>query len=93
MRSAIAERAIATGKASSIDGMKQGLGELKELQLGVGGGPAAGAPWTGERVLGLLISILAISLGAPFWFDFLNRFVNVRQTGTKPTATAGQIVG
>lgn len=34
--------------------------------------------------LGFLITALAISLGAPFWFDLLNRFVNLRVSGAKP---------
>lgn len=91
VRSAIAERAVAAGRASNIDAVKHDLGELKELQLGIDRPRPAAETWTFERVLGLLISILAISLGGPFWFDFLNRFVNLRQTGTKPNA-AGAIV-
>lgn len=35
------------------------------------------------KIAGLLVSILAISLGAPFWFDVLQRFVQVRATGIK----------
>lgn len=37
-----------------------------------------------HRWLGFLLTALAISLGAPFWFDLLNRFVNLRVAGTKP---------
>lgn len=36
------------------------------------------------KVLGLLVSIAAISQGAPFWFDLLNRMTNLR-AGTKPS--------
>ncbi len=36
------------------------------------------------KVAGLLISAIAILLGAPFWFDTLKRFVNVRSAGTVP---------
>jgi hypothetical protein len=36
------------------------------------------------RLLGFLITAFAISLGAPFWFDLLNKFVNLRVSGTKP---------
>jgi hypothetical protein len=32
------------------------------------------------RILGWLLTALALSLGAPFWFDLLNRFVNIRGT-------------
>ena len=40
-----------------------------------------------ERFGGWLITILAVSLGAPFWFDTLSRFMNVRSAG-KPPDTA-----
>lgn len=36
------------------------------------------------KYLGWLITALAISLGAPFWFDLLNKFVNIRGAGPKP---------
>jgi hypothetical protein len=31
------------------------------------------------------ITALAVSQGAPFWFDLLNRLVNLRATGEQPT--------
>ena len=34
-----------------------------------------------EKLAGLFLSWAAISLGAPFWFDVLNKVVNLRQTG------------
>ena len=40
-------------------------------------------PWY-EMLFGWLITALAISLGAPFWFDLLNKFIKLRETGTKP---------
>lgn len=36
------------------------------------------------KVLGLLITIVAVSLGAPFWFDLLKCIINVRMAGEKP---------
>lgn len=33
---------------------------------------------------GLLLTIMAVSLGAPFWFDMLNKLVNVRAAGARP---------
>ncbi|HEX2955989.1 MAG TPA: hypothetical protein VHO70_04130 [Chitinispirillaceae bacterium] len=35
-------------------------------------------------LLGWIITALAISLGAPFWFDLLSKLVQLRGTGTKP---------
>jgi hypothetical protein len=36
------------------------------------------------NLFGLLISTLAISRGAPFWFDTLSKLVNLRNSGKKP---------
>lgn len=35
---------------------------------------------------GWVVSGIAISMGAPFWFDLINRVVNVRNTGKMPTS-------
>ena len=37
---------------------------------------------------GWLISIIAASLGAPFWFDLLNKFMNIRSAGKPPAKQA-----
>jgi hypothetical protein len=37
-----------------------------------------------EHWLGWLLSIVAISLGAAFWFDLLKRVMNIRNAGTTP---------
>lgn len=37
-----------------------------------------------SRFPGWLITALAVSLGAPFWFDLLNKFVNIRGSGKAP---------
>ncbi len=37
-----------------------------------------------NRLIGWLITIFAVSLGAPFWFDTLNRLMNVRNAGKPP---------
>lgn len=46
------------------------------------------ARWVFYKAIGLFISILAVSLGAPFWFDTLSKFVNLRSSGTPPGETA-----
>lgn len=40
-----------------------------------------------QKVLGLLLTIGAIQLGAPFWFDLLSKVVRVRATGAPPPAS------
>lgn len=42
----------------------------------------------GERGLGWLLTVLALSMGAPFWFDLLNKFMNVRYAGKSPDESA-----
>jgi hypothetical protein len=37
-----------------------------------------------NRLLGWIITALAVSIGAPFWFDTLNRFMNIRNAGRAP---------
>jgi hypothetical protein len=37
-----------------------------------------------SRSPGWLITALAVSLGAPFWFDLLNKFINIRGSGKVP---------
>lgn len=36
------------------------------------------------RLLGWVITILAITMGAPFWFDVVTRLTNIRATGVRP---------
>ena len=40
------------------------------------------------KVLGILIAVIALSLGAPFWFDTLSKLVSLRSTGPKPPDAA-----
>lgn len=40
--------------------------------------------YTLSHVVGWMLTLVAISLGAPFWFDTLNRFVNIRSAGRAP---------
>ncbi len=41
-----------------------------------------------KMIMGWLISGLAISMGAPFWFDILGKFINVRNSGSRPAPIA-----
>jgi hypothetical protein len=71
-------------------------GEIEGLSLPIGWHAGAHPPWKLEawlawvgKLLGLLCSVIAISLGAPFWFETLNKFVNIRAAGKPPASTAG----
>lgn len=39
------------------------------------------------KILGLLLTVVAISLGAPFWFDTLKLVMNVRNAGAVPNSS------
>jgi hypothetical protein len=39
-----------------------------------------GVHWSALMILGWLLTAIALSLGAPFWFDLLNKFMVVRST-------------
>lgn len=39
------------------------------------------------KITGILITTFLVSLGAPFWFDMLSKFVNLRNAGLKPKST------
>jgi hypothetical protein len=45
--------------------------------------PASLPSWL-AKILGILFTTIAVSLGAPFWFDVLNKFVNLRSAGDRP---------
>lgn len=41
-----------------------------------------------QKILGWLVTALAITLGAPFWFDMLQKTMNIRNAGKKPGENA-----
>lgn len=51
-----------------------------------------GSPANGSRffikIIGWLITALAVSLGAPFWFDVLDKLNSIRSAGIKPKSMA-----
>lgn len=49
--------------------------------------PELSLSWIGDlilKLLGLVFTASALTLGAPFWFDLLQKFINIRGTGIKP---------
>lgn len=73
--------AIAKGKYNHAIDVMQSAG----FELGWKGWPQGVAEWL-AKVVGLLVTIFAVSLGGPFWFDILQRIMQVRSTGPKPAA-------
>jgi hypothetical protein len=74
LRSSVAIAAIAGASAQTIEPVLGWSGVTDW------GDPAA---WM-TRGVGWLITVVAVSLGAPFWFDVLNKVVNVRWAGRPP---------
>jgi hypothetical protein len=69
------------------------LGRLNALQLPIGWTGAGGDPrrqlpddpaGVGLKLLGLAVTVGALSAGAPFWFDALNRIAKLRSSGPPP---------
>ncbi len=75
-------------KITDINKAKQGLNDVMPLTWKAGELNDDNGKFSGlllfSKITGLLVSILAIMMGAPFWFDLLNKISNMRGTGTKP---------
>jgi hypothetical protein len=74
------------GEAAS--GAYDKLGAMKVPLLWGGENVPSGVSGWVTNVLGWLLTIVAISLGAPFWFDALGKLANLRTTGKKPEPKA-----
>ncbi len=44
-----------------------------------------------NKIIGLVLTTLAVSLGAPFWFDVLNRLIKIRGSGSVPEKADQQV--
>jgi len=63
------------------------LGQLMGWSIDLGSRPrepGAFAWWLLTHLVGWFLTMIAVSQGAPFWFDTLNRFINVRNAGRAP---------
>jgi hypothetical protein len=79
------------------DSLQRVAGEIREVStppIGWSRDPKDIRIWPGSlgeqalKVLGILLTSFAIVMGAPFWFDMLNNFINLRLSG-KPPAVRG----
>ena len=97
LRSAIVAQAEAIAKQPSPSGggdarlVESRIQDLKSIGVPLGwpnpDGPPTGPAWYLLKVLGLLLTAGAASLGAPFWFDVLNKFMSIRSAGKAPEET------
>jgi hypothetical protein len=88
-RAVITEKAKACAEnAANMQAKCQELGQSESQTLrSVLSWPSQDEPNTEPwylHFLGWFLSAVAISLGAPFWFDQLNKLMNIRNAGKKP---------
>jgi len=80
-----------TGLVDVVQGRNESLGRLPigwplpkiQMQGAAASDSFDSWPWV-TRVAGWLLTALALCLGAPFWFDFLNKLVNMRHGMRRP---------
>ncbi|MGH9454613.1 MAG: hypothetical protein ACRD2O_11665 [Terriglobia bacterium] len=102
LRAAMAAQAEAFQRSNqalgpgSVPAVSQSLNRLQQLELPIGwhrgiSHSLRSGLWQARRriidkLAGWVLTIIAVSLGAPFWFAALNKIVNLRATGTPPEA-------
>jgi hypothetical protein len=94
---AAAQRTVQQGEAAGTTQTRDFediQAKLQELKLPIGWSDSDNVPSLANP-LGLLVAVLgwaisgfAAAQGAPFWFDTLNKLVNIRSTGERPATTA-----
>lgn len=82
--SAMLAGAIKAGQAQSMPTLGDFMPYLQNFRLG-----PIWQDWTGFHFslswfIGCMITAIAVSLGAPFWFDLLQSFISLRGTGPVP---------
>jgi hypothetical protein len=87
---AYAESRLAAGQESGK--MEETLEELHQVPVPIGwtrqSVPDTPEGWI-SKIIGLLVTAFAVSLGAPFWFDLLSKVSSLRAAGKVPE-TAGK---
>ena len=66
---------------------------MKKIGMPIGWNRAVWPGWDWFLILhvfGIVLVAVAASFGAPFWFDLLNRLVNLRAAGKPPSPAAEQ---
>jgi hypothetical protein len=100
LREAVVAQAQEYAKANQTAGnttdtpqnrIQENVDKLQQLGVPIGyegeGWPKGLVGWL-SKIFGLLLTVGAASLGAPFWFDVLNKFINVRAAGKSPDEMA-----
>jgi hypothetical protein len=71
--------------APNLPTVSERIADLQQLGIPMGwkSRPTHPGDWL-NKLAGLALTAFAVSLGAPFWFDLLNRFMNIRSAGKAP---------
>ena len=85
-----AESGTGTATGTAVDRIKSDLQSLDGIGLPLGWDLEKKGSWEEVKLhwAGWLLTALAVSLGAPFWFDVLNKIIVVRST-VKPSEKSG----
>ena len=78
--------------AEAAESAAEAIGDLEEIGLPLGWSPEQRPTGTWAwalKALGLLLTTLAVSFGATFWFDLLKRLVGLRASGPPPPEANG----
>lgn len=82
-------RQTASADTATVNRAMQNLKEVKKIGLTIGWEDDDTTDWQWiTKAIGLMLTALAASLGAPFWFDLLKRVVSIRSSGKAPPAQA-----
>lgn len=85
LRSAVAGAGAVTSSNQNATNLQDAINALNSNSLPVGW-VSIPSTWDGwlKKVMGLILTALAVALGAPFWFDILKKLVNLRGSGPPP---------
>jgi hypothetical protein len=93
-RAAVVSRAeeLAAGPEPTAADAATYLDEVDKIQIPLGWGSWPDVAWWRDvflviplNVVGLVMTAVALTLGAPFWFDLLKKVANIRAAGRAPT--------
>ncbi|MEM9775049.1 MAG: hypothetical protein AAF902_10740 [Chloroflexota bacterium] len=82
------------GELTENSGTQDLVDELNQLGLPIGWNaqtiPSTPAELV-NRILGWIVTTIAVSMGAPFWFDLLSKVSSLRIAGNKPDKAAQRV--
>ena len=80
------EQALSKEEKTQLSELTGWQSDWKALQDWKQDSQKGSAPWELllKHLFGWILTAIAVSMGAPFWFDTLNRFMNIRNAGRAP---------